>query len=81
MKPADISGIKREYLKGKINHLVTNSKTKNIRSLCKRMTELKRGYQPKNNLVKDENGNLPANSQKGGKTDCNNYHGISLLST
>jgi hypothetical protein len=71
---------KREYLKGKINHLVTKSETKNIRGLRKRMNELNRGYQPRNNLVKDENGNLPANSQKGDKTDCNNC-GISLLST
>jgi hypothetical protein len=33
MKPADISGIKRVYLKDKINDLATNSKNKNIRDL------------------------------------------------
>jgi hypothetical protein len=33
VKPADISGIKREYLKDKINELATNSKNKVIRDL------------------------------------------------
>jgi hypothetical protein len=36
VKPADISGIKRrDYLKDKINELVTNSKNKNSRDLNK----------------------------------------------
>jgi hypothetical protein len=33
--PAGILGIKREYLKDKINELATNSKNKNIRDLYK----------------------------------------------
>jgi predicted nuclease of restriction endonuclease-like RecB superfamily len=33
VKPADISGKKRETLKEKINELETNSKNKNIRDL------------------------------------------------
>jgi hypothetical protein len=33
VKPADISGKKREYLKDKINELATNSKDKNITDL------------------------------------------------
>jgi hypothetical protein len=34
VNPADISGIKkREYLKGKMNELATNSKNKNVRDL------------------------------------------------
>jgi hypothetical protein len=33
MKPADISEIKREYLKEKIKELAKNSKNKNIRDL------------------------------------------------
>jgi hypothetical protein len=49
---------KREYLKGKINELATNSKDKNIKDLYRGINEFKRGYQPRNNLVKDENGDL-----------------------
>jgi hypothetical protein len=52
---------KREYLKGKINELETNSKNKNIRDLYTRMNEYKRGYQPRSNLVK-ENGDQLADS-------------------
>jgi hypothetical protein len=54
---------KREYLKDKINELTTNSKNKNIRDLYRGMNEFKRGYQPRNNLVKDENCGLPTDSQ------------------
>jgi hypothetical protein len=50
---------KREYLKDKINELATNSKNKN---LYRGRNEFKRGYQPRNNLVKDENGDLLADS-------------------
>jgi hypothetical protein len=53
---------KREYLKDKINELATNSKNKNIRDLYRGINEFKRGYQPRNNLVKDENGDLLADS-------------------
>jgi hypothetical protein len=49
---------KREYLKGKSNELAKNSKIKNIRYLHRGINELKRGYQPRSNLVKDENGDL-----------------------
>jgi hypothetical protein len=49
VKPAD-----------KINELATNSKNKNIRDLYRRINEFKRGYQLRNNLVKDENGGLLA---------------------
>jgi hypothetical protein len=47
---------RREYLKDKINELATNSKNKNIRHRYRGINEFKRGYQPRNNLVKDENG-------------------------
>jgi hypothetical protein len=57
-----VSPVQREYLKGKINELATNSKNKNIRDLCRGINEFKRGYQPRNNLVKDENGDLLADS-------------------
>jgi hypothetical protein len=52
----------REYLKDKINELATNSKNKNIRDLYRGKNEFKMGYQPRNNLVKDENGDLLADS-------------------
>jgi hypothetical protein len=53
---------KREYLKDKINKLATNSKDKNIRDMYRGKNEFKMGYQPRNNLVKDENGDLLADS-------------------
>jgi hypothetical protein len=54
---------KREHLKDKINYFATNSKNKNIRDLFRGVNEFKRGYQSRNNLVKDENGVLHADSQ------------------
>jgi hypothetical protein len=53
---------KREYLKDKINELATNSKNKNNRKLYRGINEFKKGYQPRTNLVKDENGDLFAES-------------------
>jgi hypothetical protein len=49
---------KREYLKDKMNVLATNSKNKNIRIPYRGINEFKRGYQPRNSFVKDENGDL-----------------------
>jgi hypothetical protein len=54
--------IKREHLKDKINELAMNSKNKNIRDLYRGINEFKRSYQQRNNLVKDENGDLLADS-------------------
>jgi hypothetical protein len=54
----------REYLKGKINEVELNSKNKNIRDLYRGITEFKKGYQPKTNLVKDERGDLLTDPQK-----------------
>jgi hypothetical protein len=51
---------KREYLKNKINELETNSKNKNIRNLFWGINEFKKGYQPRTNMVKEENGDLLA---------------------
>jgi hypothetical protein len=53
---------KREYLKDKIKELATNSKNKKIRDLYRGIYEFKRGYQQRNNLVKDVNGNLLVDS-------------------
>jgi hypothetical protein len=54
---------KREYLKGKINELETNNKNKNVRDLYRGINEFKKGYQPRINIMKDENGNLIADPQ------------------
>jgi hypothetical protein len=43
---------KREYLKDKINKFETNNKIKNIRDLCRGITEFKNGCRPRSNLVK-----------------------------
>jgi hypothetical protein len=51
---------KREYLKNKINELAINSKNKNIRDLYTRINEFKERYLPRNNIMKHENGDLPA---------------------
>jgi hypothetical protein len=49
----------KEYLKGKINGLETNN-NKKIRDLYRGINESKKGYQPRINIIKDENGNLLA---------------------
>jgi hypothetical protein len=51
---------KREYLKHEISELAMNSNNKNIRDLYREINEFKKGSQPRNNLVKDENGGLLA---------------------
>jgi hypothetical protein len=53
---------KKEYLKAKINKLETDSKNKNIRDLYRGINDFKKGYQPRNNVVKDEKGILVADS-------------------
>jgi hypothetical protein len=45
---------KREYLKDKVNEIARNRKNKNIRDLYRGINGFKRGYGPKNNLVKEE---------------------------
>jgi len=45
---------KKEHLKAKIEELETNSKIKNIRDLYRGITDFKKGYQPRPNIVKDE---------------------------
>jgi hypothetical protein len=60
LKPA--RNKKREYLKDEINELARNSKKKNIRDLYRGINEFKRGYQPRNYLVKYEIRDLLADS-------------------
>jgi hypothetical protein len=49
---------KGEYLKDKINELQPDSKNKNIRDLYRGINEMKKGYQPRTNLVIYEKGDL-----------------------
>jgi len=51
---------KMEYLKAKIEELENNSKTKNIRDLYRGISDFKKGYQPGNNIGKDEKSDLVA---------------------
>jgi hypothetical protein len=67
---------KREYLKYKINEIATNSKNKNIRDLYRGINGFKRGYQIRNNVVKDEKGDclhIPIIFQIGGRTTFRSY--------
>ena len=49
---------KKEYLKAKIDKLQTNSKITNIRDLYRGISDFKKGYQSKSNIVKDEKGDM-----------------------
>ena len=53
---------KEAHLRAKIEELETNSKIQNIRDLYKGINDFKKGYQPRCNIVKDENGDLVADS-------------------
>ena len=53
---------KKEYLRAKIEELEANSKIHNIRDLYRSINEFKKGYQPRCNIVKDEKGDLVAES-------------------
>jgi hypothetical protein len=50
-------------MKVKINDLETNNKNKNITDLYSGINEFKKGYQPRINTAKDENGKLIADPQ------------------
>jgi hypothetical protein len=62
IKPLDIPGRKKENLKAKFDELETNSKTKNIRDLYKGINKLKKSYQLRTNIVRDERGDLVTDS-------------------
>ena len=53
---------KKAYLRAKIEELETNSKIKSITDLYRGISDSKKGYQPRTNLVKDGKGNLVADS-------------------
>jgi hypothetical protein len=50
----------RDEKKANINELETNSKKKNISDLCRGISEFKKGYQPRTNVVKDEKSDVVA---------------------
>jgi len=51
---------KKAYLRAKIEALETNTMSQNIRNLYKGISDFKKGYQPRCNIVKDEKGELVA---------------------
>jgi len=53
---------KKEYLKARIWELETDSKIKNIRDLYRGINDFKKDYQPRTYIIKDEKGNLVADS-------------------
>ena len=63
MKLEDFQEQKKAYLRAKIEELETNSKIQNIRDLYRVITDFKKGYQPRCNIVKHEKGDLVADSQ------------------
>jgi len=52
----------KAYLKAKIEELETISKIKNIRDLHRDINDIKKGYHPRTNIVKDDKGDLVADS-------------------
>jgi len=53
---------KKAYLKAKIEELETNSNINNIRDLYRGINDVKKGYQPRTIIVKDEKGDLVADT-------------------
>jgi len=53
---------KKAYQRAKIEELETNSKIQNIRDLYRGINDFKKGYQTRCNIVKDEKGDLVAES-------------------
>ena len=53
---------KKAYLRDKIEELETNSKINNIRDLYRSINDMKKGYQPRTRIIKDEKGELVADS-------------------
>ena len=53
---------KKAYMKVKIAKVETNSKIKNVRNLYRGINDLKKGYQPRTTIVKDEIGDFMADS-------------------
>ena len=58
MKLVTFQEQRKDYLKAKIDEFENNSKIKNIRDLYRGINDLKKGYQPRTNIVRDEKDNL-----------------------
>jgi len=75
---------KKAYLRAKIEKLETNSKIQNIRDLYRGISDFKKGYQPRCNIVKDEESDLVADShsivarQRKDFSQLFNVHGIKV---
>ena len=75
----------KKYMKAKIDELETDSKTKNIRNLYRGIKDFKKGYKPRNNTIKDQKGDLVADSHSILVTWRNhfsqllNIHGLMML--
>jgi hypothetical protein len=63
---------KKAHLKNKIVELETNSKIKNVRDLYRGINDFKKGYQSRTIIVKNEKGDLPADSHSN-MARCRNY--------
>jgi hypothetical protein len=55
---------KKEYLGAKIEEIETNSKIKIITNMYRGINDLKKVYQPGTNILKDEKGDLVADSHR-----------------
>ena len=53
---------KKAYFKGKVKELETNSKIKNVRDFYRDISDFKKGYQPRTIIVKNEKGELVADT-------------------
>jgi UDP:flavonoid glycosyltransferase YjiC (YdhE family) len=51
------------YMKAKLEELEANSKIKNVRDLYRGINDFKKGYQPRINIVKDQQGDLVVDSR------------------
>jgi hypothetical protein len=76
---------KKECLKAKIDELETKSKIKSIRDLYRGISDFKKGYQPRTNIVQNDKGvwlQAPTIFWLGGGTvalSCSRYMGLVML--
>ena len=76
---------KKAYLRAKMEELENNSKINNIRDLYRGINDMKKGYQPRTRIVKDENGDLVADPHnimarwKNYFSQISNVHGVSAV--
>jgi hypothetical protein len=77
---------KKEYLEAKIDELASNSEIKNVRDMHRGISDFKKGYQPRTNIVNDDRSDLVTESQRilvRWRNHCSqllNLHGVSDVS-